>query len=205
MDFIKDLLGKKLDPVQFDAIMQRIELRAEQDAARDRAMEEAVKALTRKVEELAGTVADYNMQLRALANRVEALRMQPQRDESARQMATVRQASAAPAAAAETPAKPVARRFYATLNGDDCLCEVGDNYRSKAPIVATVTGDTGEATFNADCLEYCLPRAESAILPFFDCTIASATPATVEPQGPVRITRRGDVWEMSQKIKITLK
>lgn len=101
-------------------------------------------------------------------------------------------------------AKPASRRFYATLDPEGGLREVGDNYRNKAPFVATVNGATGEAAFNAECLEYCLPRAESAILPFFEYTIESSTPSTVVPHNTARITRRGDVWEMSQRIKISL-
>jgi len=209
MDFIKDLLGKKLDPAQFDAIMRQIELRAEQDEARDRAMEDAIRNLSRTVEELAGTVADYNTQLRALSARIDSLYKQQTAGDvvqhhSGTNHGTSTGASVQPDPKPHVEPKPVVRRFYATLDSEGHLREVGDNYRNKAPFVADVKGDSGEAAFNAECLEYCLPRAESAILPFFDYTIESATPTAVMPKSTARITRHGDVWEMDQRIKITL-
>lgn len=211
MEFLKDLLGKKLDPEQMEAILGLISRYGEQAELRDRNMAESIAALQHTVEELAGAVAGYNLQLRALASRIDNLGRQlncgaaagaadmTRTDRKPAETAAVQ--NVAPEAVAS---KQASRKFYATLDPEGGLREVGDNYRNKAPIVATVNGDTGEAAFNVECLEYCMPRAESAILPFFDYTIESSTPSVVVPHNTARIVRKGDVWEMSQRIKITL-
>ena len=207
---LRDLLGRKLDPAQIDEIVAQIRLRGEQDEMRDRSMAENIRILQRSVDELAGAVAEYNLQLRAISNRLDNLSKLMSREEPLRPTeqphgstsTTVGDRPVSPQP--EPKPKAASRRFYATLDPEGGLREVGDNYRNKAPIVATVTGDTGEAAFNVECLGYCLPRAESAILPFFDYTIESSTPSTVIPHNTARITRHGDVWEMSQRMKITL-
>lgn len=214
MDFLKDMLGKKLDPEQLDAILGQIRLHGEQAEMRDRNMAESIAALRHTVEELAGAVAGYNLQLRAMSGRIDNLSKLLNRDVTPKpaEPGRIEHVSADVAdgrpkqTAAQAPAASgtSSRRFYATLDPEGGLREVGDNYRNKAPIVATVNGDTGEAAFNVECLEYCMPRAESAILPFFDYTIESSTPTVVVPHNTARIIRKGDVWEMSQRIKITL-
>lgn len=205
---LRDLLGRKLDPAQIDEIVAQIRLRGEQDEMRDRSMAENIRILQRSVDELAGAVAEYNLQLRAIGNRLDNLSKLMSREEPMRPTEQPHGGTSAtvgdrPVSPRPEP-KPASRRFYATLDPEGGLREVGDNYRNKAPIVATVSGDTGEAAFNVECLDYCLPRAESAILPFFDYTIESSTPSAVIPHNTARITRHGDVWEMSQRIKITL-
>lgn len=97
------------------------------------------------------------------------------------------------------------RTFYGMLNLDGLLEEVGDEYKDSVPFKATVSGDEGEVSFNTQCVSNCINSLESDIIPYFDYSINnSGRPSKITPSNTSRIIRRGNAWEMKNRIKIVI-
>ena len=97
------------------------------------------------------------------------------------------------------------RTFYGMLNIDGMLEEVGDEYKDSVPFKATVIGDEGEVSFNMQCVANCINSLESDIIPYFDYSINnSGRPSKITPSNTSKIIRRGNAWEMKNRIKIVI-